>query len=243
MHLLEKLLHKLICALPGTCIVCGLAANRRWSICQDCEWALPQLGACCRRCGIELNGRLSADGCCPSCLRSPPSFDSCTAAFPYASPINKLVADFKFSARFDIGFALSRILAQVFNAYYLESTKPQLILPVPLHSSRLRSRGFNQAAEIAKVLSRHCGVCSSSAALIKFRNTQPQTSMRSAKARKVNLRGAFGIGSKDSLKAVNHIALVDDVVTTMATVETLSRMLRQQQGCRIDVWCLARASR
>lgn len=230
-------------SLPTTCIVCGQVADEDHSICNDCQCELPTLGECCRRCGIELNGGLSEENCCTSCLLAPPSFDFCSAVFPYSSPIDKLLADFKFSARFDIGYSLSRVLANAFNTYYIGMAKPELLLPVPLHKSRLRSRGFNQASEMCNVLSSYCDVSTSHSTLSKTRNTEPQTSMNSAAARKANLRKAFSVNKMDDLDGVTHIALIDDVVTTMATTETISRMLRERQDCRIDVWCLARTSR
>ncbi|PCI81187.1 MAG: phosphoribosyltransferase [SAR86 cluster bacterium] len=235
-----KLIQSIRCALPSTCIVCGQAADRDHSICNDCGYELPKLGDCCRRCGIELNGGLSKRSCCTSCQLSPPSFDFCTAVFPYDSPIDKLIADYKFSARFDIGYSLSRVLASKFNTYYIGMAKPELLLPVPLHKSRLGSRGFNQASEMCNVLSKYCGVSISNSVLTKIRNTEPQASMSSAAARKANLRKAFAVSRLDDLEGVTHIALIDDVVTTMATTEAISRMLLEKQDCRIDVWCLAR---
>jgi len=107
------------CALPTTCIVCKQNADLYYSICNDCGYELPKTGDCCRRCGIELSGGLVMDSCYTSCQLSPSSFDSCTCVFPYVSPIDKLVADFNFSARFDIGYFLSRVFASAFNAYYI----------------------------------------------------------------------------------------------------------------------------
>lgn len=239
----HKLVQQVRCALPSTCIVCGQVAKSDYSICDECSCELPKLSDCCRRCGTELNGGLSKNYCCTSCQLTPPSFAACTAVFPYVSPISKLVADFKFSARFDIGYSLSRVLASAFNTHYFGAAKPELLLPVPLHKSRLGSRGFNQASEICNVLSKYCGVSSSHSILTKIRNTEPQTSMSSAAARKANLHKAFAVNSPTDLAGVTHIALVDDVVTTMATTEAISRMLHKQQNCRIDVWCLARANR
>lgn len=114
----SKLLQTLRCALPAACIVCQQASGRDYSLCEDCELALPKLGECCQRCGVELKGRLSYESLCSSCLLSASTFDSCRAAFPYASPINKLVGSFKFSARFDIGYSLSRVLSKAFNTHY-----------------------------------------------------------------------------------------------------------------------------
>ncbi|MBL4582079.1 MAG: ComF family protein [Gammaproteobacteria bacterium] len=235
-----ELMQSIRCALPRTCIVCGLTADADYSICNDCGRELPKFGDCCRCCGIELNGGLAKESCCASCQLSPPNFNSCIAVFPYVSPIDKLVADFKFSARFDVGYSLSRVLASAFNAHYTGMAKPELLLPVPLYKSRLDSRGFNQASEICNVLTEYCGVSTSHSALRKIRNTEPQTSMASAAARKANLRRAFTVSKRDRLSGVTHIALIDDVVTTMATTQAISKMLREQQDCRIDVWCLAR---
>lgn len=240
---MHKLMQYLQYILPNSCIVCGQAANRDYSICKECEHELPRFRACCRHCGVELSGELSHNSCCSRCLLCPPNFDSCVAAFPYVSPINKLLTDFKFSARFDIGYSLSRVLARSFNAHYVEASKPELLLPVPLHPSRLLSRGFNQANEISNILSKHCQVPSSLNVLSKTRITEPQTSMASAKARKTNLRNAFRVNKISRLDGIKHIAIVDDVVTTMATAEAISRTLREQLDCRIDVWSLARASR
>ena len=241
--MLENVIQLIRSSLPGACIVCGQAAGRDYGICNDCGPSLPQLGECCHRCGVELGGRLSHDACCSLCLRSPPGFDTCKAAFPYSSPISTLVAKFKFSAHFDVGYSLARTLAERFNTHYSETTRPELLLPVPLHRRRLRSRGFNQAHEICKVLSACCQVPIANNILLKTRHTQAQTAMRSATARKSNLRGTFALGNLNALKNVTHIAIVDDVVTTMATVEALAKLLLAQQQCRIDVWCLARANR
>jgi len=241
--MLYQLMQSIRCALPRSCIVCGQVADGDHSICNTCEYELPKLSDCCSHCGIELKGRLSNNACCTSCQLSQPSFDSCTAVFPYVSPIDRLVADFKFSARFDIGYSLSRVLANTFNTHYLGMAMPELLLPVPLHESRLGSRGFNQASEMCKVLSKYSGVVTTNCVLSKIRNTQPQTSMSSAAARKENLRKAFIVNKTDSLIGVTHLALIDDVVTTMATTEAISKILREQLNCRIDVWCLARTSR
>lgn len=228
--------------LPVACIICGRAAQAEYSICHYCEDALPRLSDCCARCGIELRGMSSEDASCNSCLVSPPGFHHCRAALPYASPIDKLIASFKFRARFDVGYSLSRVLASEFDAYY-GAHKPDVLLPVPLHRQRQRTRGFNQALEICRVLSALCDIPVCHSLLVKTRNTLAQTAMTSAPARKANLRGAFALQKSKILEDVTHIALVDDVVTTMATVETISRLLQSQLECRIDVWCLARASR
>ncbi len=229
------------CQLPAACVVCGQDAECEYSICNDCEQTLPRLNECCRRCGIEVKGSLTIDSCCGSCLHKPPNFNFCKSIYSYTSPINKLVASFKFSARFDIGYSLSRILAREMNNYYRTIEKPQILIPVPLHWKRLRSRGFNQASEIGKVVSTQCQIPIQESVLIKTRSTLPQIEMASALARRSNLRGAFSLRQSEPMKTVTHIALIDDVVTTMATAETLATLLQDVGVHRIDVWCLARA--
>ncbi len=243
LQMLYNFYHRLRSSLPAACIVCGQAAGNDYSICRDCEGSLPSCGDSCSRCGVDFGGAPSQDSCCKRCLRSPPSFTTCKAAFGYVTPIDRLVAQFKFSARFDVGYALARVLADAFNRHYGNGARPELLLPVPLHPCRLRCRGFNQAREVSSVLSKYCHVATSNCVLRKIRNTEAQTTVKSAAARKGNLRGAFALHELGILRNVTHIALVDDVVTTMATVETISKLLQAQQPCRIDVWCLARASR
>lgn len=145
----SKLLQTLRCALPAACIVCQQASGRDYSLCEDCELALPKLGECCQRCGVELKGRLSYESLCSSCLLSASTFDSCRAAFPYASPIKKLVGSFKFSARFDIGYSLSRVLSKAFNTHYSGTGKPQLLLPVSCIQSDYEPGGSIRAMKFA----------------------------------------------------------------------------------------------
>lgn len=233
---------------PIACVVCGLEAANDYSLCWDCESGLPEMTECCRRCGIELYGRLSIDSVCGECLRSPPGFNFCRGIFPYTSPINKLITRFKFTGRFDIGYSLSRILAAEINNYYKADSKPEMIVTIPLHQTRQSLRGFNQASEIAKVVSVHCQIPIQDSMLIKIKNTPAQTDMTSALARRSNLRGAFSLQrqslqKQSKMSGVTHIALIDDVVTTMATVESAASLLQGDGGRRVDVWCLARASR
>ena len=115
------------------------------------------------------------------------------------------------------------------------------LYPFLCTKNRLDWRGFNQASEIGNVLTKHCGVSISHCALSRTQNTMPQTSMSSTPASKTNLRKAFDVSKSDSPTGVTHIAPIDDVITTMATTQVISKMLRAQQNCRIDVWCLADA--
>ncbi len=240
---LPTLFKSLIGLLPTSCVVCGRDSQNCYNLCHVCEAELPWIQRSCPVCGIDRIGQSQLVDTCGSCLLNPPPFTSCNGIFHYVSPIDKLLTDFKFNARFEVGFALSNILSKYMQRYYLNSKKPDLILPVPLHRNRLRLRGFNQAIEIAKVVSRLCHIPLSKSAIMKIRDTSPQTEIGTARARKLNLRGAFSVANPAILKNVKSVALIDDVVTTMATVTALSKVLQSHGISRIDVWCLARANR
>ena len=229
--------------LPVACVVCGQNCRANYSICPDCEHALPRMRTSCQQCGCERADQSLIDSRCGKCLLSPPAFNFCQGVFRYDSPIDKLITNFKFKAEFDSGHALAEILSTQMQLHYANRPKPQLLIPVPLHSNRLRIRGFNQAVEIGRVVSRRCQITLAHSAVRKIRDTTPQIELNSAQSRKTNLRGAFAIDEKCMPVNTQFVALLDDVVTTMATVTAMSKLLRKHRVQRIDVWCLARAGR
>ena len=136
---------------------------------------------------------------------------------------------------------MSKVLARDFKHYYANRQKPQLLIPVPLHRNRLRVRGFNQSVEIGRVISSQCHIPLAPAAIEKVRDTTPQTELNSAQARKTNLRNAFAVTDEALLSELALVAVLDDVVTTMATVAAVTKLLHQHGVGGVDVWCLARA--
>ena len=129
---------------------------------------------------------------------------------------------------------LGDLLADAVNA---QAVKPEVIIPVPLHSSRYRERGFNQSLEIARILSRRLVIPLDYRSCSRIHATQAQTQL-DAKERARNLKKAFAITKP---LPYTHVAILDDVVTTGATVNELAKMLRQAGVKRIDVWACARA--
>lgn len=229
--------------LPAACVVCGQSCFNIYSLCNECEYALPWTKTSCKQCGLEKDINTMVNMSCGHCLINPPVFNYCNAVFRYVSPVNKLVANFKFNAHFDAGHCLSSLMAKKMQNAYANEEKPQLIIPVPLHRNRIRKRGFNQALEIGKVVSRRCQIALAHSVVCRSRDTSPQTELRSAQARKLNLSNAFVVSDKAALRNSSFVVLLDDVVTTMATANAISKVLRHQGIRRIDVWCLARASR
>jgi ComF family protein len=131
-----------------------------------------------------------------------------------------------------LGLLLTHRLAERVDSY------PDALLPVPLHRSRLRSRGYNQAVEIAKIVSKQLAIPLLSG-IERIRDTAPQSALKTHLERQRNMRDAFRLGY--GFSATKHIAILDDVMTSGATVQALASTLKQQGVTRVDVWICARA--
>lgn len=215
--------------LPARCLVCGERGAHGRDLCADCTAALPWNSPACPRCALPLPAPASH---CGACLRTPPPFDAAHAVFRYAFPLDRLLPRFKFHADLAAGRLLAGLALPVFGS----APRPQVLLPVPLHPARLRQRGYDQALELARPLARALGLPLCADGLRRRRATPAQTRL-DARARRRNVRDAFEItGTLPS-----HVALVDDVMTTGATLGECCRLLKQAGVARVDAWVVARA--
>jgi ComF family protein len=217
---------------PPTCLLCGDAGWAGHDLCVACRADLPSNTPACPRCGSLLSGPVSTD--CGACQRKPPAFDATVAAFRYEEPIRHLIHGLKFQARYAAARLLGDLLADALAGC---RDLPRLLIPVPLHRSRYRERGFNQSLEIARVVSARLHIALDYLSCERIRPTVPQTEL-SAAERARNIKQAFRVNG--SLRGL-HVAVLDDVVTTGATVNELARTLRKAGASRIDVWACARA--
>ncbi len=213
---------------PPRCLVCGESGHGGLDLCPPCATGLPLNAPACPRCALPLPAQAEA---CGHCLRRPPPQHGTRAVFVYRTPLDRLLPRVKFHA----DLACARLLATLMAREMATADRPQALVPVPLHRARLRQRGFDQALELARPLSRLLAVPLRTDALQRVRATQAQTRLDAA-ARRRNLRGAFAVGP--ALPA--HVALVDDVMTTGATVEAATRVLLRAGVERVDVWVCAR---
>jgi ComF family protein len=206
----------------GACFVCRGAA--RGLLCSECDADLPRLaGPLCPRCALESPGGLL----CGRCLRQPPAYDSTVAALGYAFPADVLVQALKFRGE----LAVAPLLAACFGE---RIGKADCMIPVPLSRERLKARGFNQSAEIARHIA--TGARLELALCERTRDSPPQMELPHD-ARQKNVRGAFRctgnvIGAS--------VALVDDVMTTGATLDELARTLKQAGALSVTNWVVAR---
>ena len=240
---------------PGICLLCGADTNRSMDLCIDCEKDLPANNRSCLRCSIPFNtnclppnhsvndhladdhqidNRLINSHVCGACIAHPPSFDRCLAPLRYEFPVSPLINRYKYQGHFCSGAVLADILLA--GLLRDQNQKPDLIVPVPLHWQRQIFRGFNQSQWLSQYLGRRLSICVDAHLLKRCRSTPPQQGLKRTQRQK-NLKGAFQVNRPVEGQ---HIALVDDVVTTGSTVSELSLLLKKAGAAKVEIWCLAR---
>jgi len=195
-------------------------------LCAGCTAELPLLPEHCPRCALPSPG----NAVCGACLRHAPHFDATIALWRYEFPCDRMVQSLKYRARLALaGFFGAGLASRA-------ALRAQLIVPMPLHPSRLAARGFNQALEIARALAHGRAIPVRTRAVRRVRNTAPQTDLPYEKRAK-NVRGAFACDlDLDGLA----VAVVDDVMTTGATLDELARTLKRAGAARVENWVVAR---
>jgi ComF family protein len=221
--------------LPLRCLLCGADGADGRDLCAGCARDFPINRPCCPRCALPLE---TPAPLCGECLASEPPFAAAWAPFRYGHPLDLLEARFKFRGDLAAGRVLADLMIE--RAGIDVPARPALMLAVPLHVSRLRQRGYNQAFELAKMLANALDIPLDRDGLKRTRATVAQTGLDAA-ARRRNLRGAFVTDAARTMP--NHVVLFDDVMTTGATLRECARVLRRAGAARVDVWALARAPR
>lgn len=221
---IQDLLH------PPRCLLCDSPGQAGLDLCQACFSELPWLEGACRQCAFPLS---DSDLVCGACLSKPPGFDRTRALWHYRPPVQGLIHTLKFQGRQD----LARVLGEIMARCLWPVSLPDCLVPVPLHPARYRTRGFNQALEIARPIARQLKIPLCPKLCHRVRITPPQRIL-DAKERRKNLRGAFQ--ATETLSGC-HIAIVDDVLTTGATAHEVATALKQAGAVQIEVWVLARA--
>ncbi|MGN8277168.1 double zinc ribbon domain-containing protein [Pseudomonas sp. SMV71] len=218
------------------CLLCGESTDTLQPICTPCESELPWLGNQCSVCALPLP---TAGLRCGQCATRPPSFERVLAPWAYDFPVDSLITRFKHQAKWPLGRLMGELLAQALQHQFDEGLeRPDALLPVPLAARRLRQRGFNQAALIARWLCETLEIPCEENLLRRVQDTPAQQAL-DARARRRNLRQAFALAPGVDLRK-RHLALVDDVLTTGATAEALAGLLLDAGAARVDVYCLAR---
>ncbi len=222
---------------PPHCVVCGRPTQEDEDryLCRDCIGTIRFVnGPTCRKCGHELGPYTAAGTRCANCRNMPLRFDRAVAAAHHAGAARHMVLAFKFAAQKYHAFPLSKLLAACLNDTDIPE-KAQLIVPVPLHRSRLRSRGFDQSELLARELGDRLGLPVSTKILRRIVNTPPQTRATSRAGRRANVKGAFRVRRFAALIRGKSLLLVDDVLTTGATTSECAGVLKRAGAKRVYV--------
>jgi ComF family protein len=208
------------------CYLCACPSGGG-ALCGACAATLPRHAApCCPCCALPTPG----GEWCGACLGAPPAFAATRPAFDYVFPVDVLVQAFKYRHRLMLADFFAAALAS------LPVADIDLIVPMPLHPRRLAERGFNQAVEMARPLARALGIALEADSVVRVRDTPAQASL-DHDARLINMRGAFACRRRfDGLR----VMVVDDVMTTGASLDALARCLKASGAARVDNLVVAR---
>ena len=221
-----KLIEHMLPAQP--CVLCG-SMNHDGLWCRACDQALPYLnGQHCPACALPT----PAGEVCGQCLKSPPLFTSTVAVYGYEFPLDKLIQAMKYGEQLALAHAFARKITESVK----QGPLPDVVVPMPLHPAKLRERGFNQSLLLAAKIARDLDLRLLTDACQRIRDTGPQ-SVLPWKKRKDNVRNAFRC---DLDMTGMRVALVDDVLTTGASLDALAKAVRQRGAIEIRAWVVAR---
>ena len=231
---------RLSALLPCVCALCGETAAQ--PLCEPCRRQfVVQPTQRCRCCALPSPALTAASPLCGACLATPPPFDATLVAADYQAPLDQLVLALKFTGKLALAPLLGKLLLDATLAGHDRTQAlPMLLAPVPLSALRLRERGFNQALEIARPLSRALGVPLAARLLERVRETRAQAELPLAE-RHANLRRAFVVSpAAIDRVAGRHIGVVDDVMTTGATLNEVAATLKRFGATRVTNLVFAR---
>ena len=225
--------------LPAVCLLCSKrlpAESSATDFCPECRAGIPRpAAALCPVCAVAHRSLIPTQHHCEACLRDPPPFARVYAAAPYGGILQDAVQSFKYHGQLALEQPLGKLLGASLRAAALP--RPHLLVPVPLHVDRLRQRGYNQALQLARQIGREFDVPVAADLLRRIRATEPQQGL-DATSRRSNLRGAFAVARPVPGR---RLILVDDVMTTGATVRECASVLRQAGAATVEVAILGRA--
>lgn len=229
--------------LPGRCCLCsGGLESVQQCLCDRCVDELPWLESGCRQCAAPL----PTDALCPNCQSEPPAYHRCISTFVYQSPLDRIILRLKNDPYTTEIKQLSALLAEHIFHSYPNGSLPDLLIPMPLHWQKMARRGFNQSLVIGNMLSRYLlhqhstSVKVSTEICDRVTNNQAQQTL-DRKQRTRSVKNAFAVSSEAArtIKGLS-VAVVDDVVTTGATANSIATALRNAGAEQVDIWCLAR---
>jgi len=225
-HLLKKL-------CPQSCVVCQQPAHQ--ALCCTCRDSLPWLNCACPRCGKPMVNKTALT--CGACLKNPPPFSRAFHLFSYEPPISDWITRYKYHRQLYFAALCAQLLANKLQEAYKTTQKPDVIIPVPLHAQRMRTRGFNQSLLLARLTAGYLNMPLFT--LTRHKHTVMQKGLL-ARARERNVKDAFAIE-----KTMQHSSciIIDDVMTTGTTLREVTKTLQKAGMQDIHVACIAKTTR
>lgn len=218
------------------CVAC-LAPGATGGLCHHCIGRLPTNRLACRCCAMPLPDTAQQDALCGECLADLPPFQSAVAPWLYRFPVDQIIGRYKYRQQLSVGHGLVRAFVDHMEQQLAAhpERRPELLVPTPMHPQRQRRRGFNQAEDIAELLSERLGIPWTITLVQRSRSTPSQSGLN-RQQRQTNLKGLF----QATGRSPQRVAIIDDVMTTGATARALSQVLRNAGAREIQVWTLAR---
>jgi ComF family protein len=192
----------------------------------------------CPRCGVPFSADYGGEVECPSCIAEPPDFSCARAVLVYDDASHRMIVGFKHSDRTELALMFAEWMIRAGNTII---TRSSMLTPVPLHRWRLLKRRYNQSAILASAVAQKSGAKLSIGEFVRKRATPPQKDL-TIDGRKRNVAGAFGFCSAAARESFlgKHVVLIDDVLTTGATLSAAARALKRAGAARVDALVLAR---
>ena len=219
---------------PPSCLLCHDQPESQSGLCRDCWQKLPFIrDPQCLSCARAL----THPGICGQCQQRPPVYDSVLAPLAYDNPVNEMLCALKYRQHLSFARPIAGIMVDA--VVTQRQKRPDMLCAVPMTSRALRKRGLNQSIFIARFISRGLGIPLCAALLKKIRHTDQQSAL-SAENRQSNLDNAFACRRRLDGR---HVALIDDILTTGATANEISKILKAAGAVRVDLWACARTAR
>ncbi len=224
---------------PDNCLSCRrfLNSGHHAQLCPSCLSAITANTApFCLKCSRHLTVP-APDGLCPTCAKTSYAFDQAWGACLYTPKMQELIHHFKYNGKTALKHSFTAIIINFIKCYQLPIDNFDIIIPLPLHSSRLRERGYNQSQLIAELISRHYQLPCITTAMQRIKPTHAQATLE-AKQRWTNMEGAFRINTPKSI-ADKSILIVDDLLTTGATAAAAAQALKEAGAAYVGVLTIA----
>jgi ComF family protein len=241
-HFLAAWLDRFLNTLPCACAICARPATSL--LCAECRLNLTRNDECCEQCAEELPLALGSTSVlhskrCGRCISNPPAFQRTFFAYDYNVSVAELIQRFKFGEMLILSKLLADMISQRIKK--CEYSRPDALIPVPLHPVRLKQRGFNQSLELARAVGKALNIPVYHTLLIRTRNTPKQSGL-DRKTRENNIKGAFRLQTNEDMidLAGKHLAIIDDVITTGSTAQEVAKVLKCSGVDTISVIAIAK---